>query len=552
MPETPTTSTDTGQVSYADFAAKIRSKYPDSKLYKSKPDKELVDAWIQAKPERSVYVKKIKGFDPANEGADKVPSGIPVHTESRGQNPTELMTAEQFKARDSKLKPIIDQTGAALPTIGATVGGYMGGGKGPLAAVTAAIGGAVGKAMQDLEQRMVFDRQIDTKTAMGHIAKEAAEQAALQYGGEKAGDAFFKLLNKIPHAVIKQGIKLLPSDINPNSRVMKYVEDILSNLAPSAKTMEAFKTQQSAEIVKKVGTIVDGFSRFNGTSEEMGVLLKNTLKTGQDAIENKLEVLEEGYIKKGASKIQAQQYVRQTAVYKDYVQRYENELVQRIVATNKPELIAGLLRSSTAALSETRIMSDTLKGLDGQMLGKVQNRIMRDVINETLQGSKDPTAKGVQNLTAKYSGNKLKGVLDGIGEEKLKAIYGDAGYKQIEEFVKLTGTVGSGQGGGFGKFLNLTFALPFMHGMTVKSIMHTTGTAFLLNRAAKVITSTEGVRLYENIIRATAQNAPRAIKLSMDEYNAFLTRQDEQFKAEERAIEDQYYKEHPDELKYKK
>lgn len=549
-PQTATTSTDTGQVSYADFAAKIRSKYPDSKLYKSKPDKELVDAWIQAKPERAVYKNKLKPVEDKKEykdsdnpyfGADKTKQAIESNQKTVGLS-------------------VVDAVSKSLPAVGGA--GYgMAGKRAAVGVPMAGLGGMAGAASNEIIQRFVFSRSgADVPTGskedtnlntVKYILKEGAEQAALEGAGRGVGHVFFNLLNKIPHAIIKDGIKLLPSDMNPNGRVMKYVEDLLSNLAPSANTMEKFKAAQSAEITKKVNTIVEGFSRFNGTSEEMGVLLKNTLQTGQDAIEDKLSTLEKTYIKKGASKLQAQQYVRQTAIYKDYVQRYENELVQRIVATNKPELIAGLLRSSKAALNETRVMSDTLKSLDGNMLGKVQNRIMRDVINETLQGSKDPTAKGVQNLTAKYSGAKFKDILDGIKEEKLKAIYGDVGYKNIEEFVKLTGNIGNGGGTGLGRFLNLTFLLPFRSGLTGKAIMKTTGTAFLLNRAAKVITSTEGMRLYENIIRATAANVPRATKLAMDEYNNFLTKQDEEFKAEQKQTEDQYYKDHPDEVKYR-
>lgn len=554
-PQTPTTSTDTGQVSYADFAAKIRSKYPDSKLYKSKPDKELVDAWIQAKPERSVYVKKIKGFDPANEGGKGVPSGVPIHTGSKqAGNTTELLTAQQQKDRESKLKPLIDQTGAALPTAGGFVGGMLGGGKGPIAAGTAAIGGAVGKAMQDLEQRIVFDRNIDTKTALAHMGKEAAVQGALQFGGEKVGDAFFKLLNKVPHAVLKQGIKFLPSDLAPNGRVMKYVEDILSNLLPSAKTMEAFKAEQSAAIGKKLDSIIQGFAKFKGTSEEMGIAVQKTLAAGKEALQDKLDLLEKGYIKKGFSKSQAQRYVSQTALGKQMATEYENELIGKVIANgklyNKPELIAGLLRSKEASNEETRILTKTLSGLDGETLGKVRNTLMQDIVNETITGSKDPVAKGAQNLTGKFSGNKFKDVLDGIGETKLKAIYGDVAYKNIEEFTKLVGTVGSPVGG-FGKFINLTLALPFLHGVTAKSLMHATGTALIMNRAAKVITSTEGMRLYENIIRATAANAPRATKLAYDEYKTYINRQDEQFVREQKIVEDQYYKDHPDEVKYR-
>ena len=542
MPDPQTQTTDTSQVSYADMAQKIRAKYPQSKLYKSKPDKDLVDAWVQAKPERAVYAKRIKGFDPDNTGGKGVPSGQPFHTGGRA-TPTILQDAEQIKERDKTT----DYVGAGLPTALGTAGALLGGGKGPIAAAGATLGGVVGAGLRDIGQRIVFDKEISNKQEVYNMAKEGAMQGAMQFGGEKLGEVFFKTLNKIPHAVIKNGIKLLPSDLNPNGKVMKYVEDLLSNLAPSAKTMEEFKAQQSKDVVDKVNTIVKGFSRFNGTSEEMGTLLQKTLTSGREAVEAKLKALNKGYMQKGASAKQAAQYVTQTQVYKDYVKSYENELVKSVIATNKPELIAGLLRSTHAALNETRVMNETLKGLDGEVLGKVRNQILRDMVSETVAGSKDPTAKGVQNLAGKYSGNKFKDIADKMGEEKLKAIMGEAGYKQIEDFITLTGGVGNGGNGGVGKFLNLIFLVPF-RGAVGKA----TGMAFMANRAAKVITSTEGMRLYENVIRATTSNIPRATKLALDEYNKFIMRQDDEFKQEQKATEEKYYKDHPDELKYRK
>lgn len=47
------------------FAEAIRNKYPDSKLYKQKPDHDLAKAYIDSKPEYKVYEKQIRGYLPA-------------------------------------------------------------------------------------------------------------------------------------------------------------------------------------------------------------------------------------------------------------------------------------------------------------------------------------------------------------------------------------------------------------------------------------------------------------------------------------------------------
>ena len=92
------------------------------------------------------------------------------------------------------------------------------------------------------------------------------------------GDVFFGLLNKIPHAVIKDGIRLLPSDIN-GGKITKYVEDLLSNLMPSSEVMAKYKAGQNKDVIGAAEKLAKGFSRFRGTTEEMGQLLQDTYRS---------------------------------------------------------------------------------------------------------------------------------------------------------------------------------------------------------------------------------------------------------------------------------
>jgi hypothetical protein len=202
----------------------------------------------------------------------------------------------------------------------------------------------------------------------------------------------------------KKGIPLLPGDLSPNSKVSKYVEDLLSNLAPSSKIMGDFRTKQNEAIINQTTKLANGFAKFSGTSEEMGILLRNTLRQNEAAAVKSLETLRKSL---PAGK-QTLAYLKKTPEYKNYVANFDYELMRSVLRTNKPELIAGMLRSSKASLGETRMLTDFVHEIDPSILGKVQNTIMRDVINETMTGSKDPMMKQSLALSKNFSGGAFK------------------------------------------------------------------------------------------------------------------------------------------------
>jgi hypothetical protein len=506
---------------------------PDGKDYKfsKKISPDRIDKYFQ----KQGWVKKDgKWFTQSGELAQKgIASQVPSVTE-KGSTTGRVGLTDTSKVKSNAAR-INAYGGTAMPSIMGGAGGMLGGPAGAFA------GGIVGNMTQDIGNRILYDKEITNKEEVIKSLTEGAKQAGLEYVGGKVGDAFFNLLNKIPHAVVKEGIKLLPSDLNPSGKVMKYVEDLLTNLGPSARTMDEFKAKQSQVIIGKVEKMIQGFSKFNGTSEEMGVLLQNALRSGRDAAEDNIDQLRRSLPK--GKQTTANMMKLYPDVMAKFNQEYENELVRQVIKTNKPELIAGLLRSSKASLNETRILGETLRELDPSMLGKVQNRIMRDVLSETLTGSKDPTVKGVQNLTGRFSGNKFKDALDNITEERLKAIYGETKYEAIEKFVKLTGTVGNtSSGSGVGRFLNLMFLVPFRSGITAKNLSKTAMLGAVFNRAAKVITSPEGVGIYENYIRAISSQSPRLINLAREEMNKFNERSDAEYKQEMKDAEEEYNK----------
>ena len=64
------------------------------------------------------------------------------------------------------------------------------------------------------------------------------------------------------------------------------------------------------------------------------------------------------------------------------------------------------------------------------------------------------------------------------------------------------------------------------------------------------MTSTEGIRLYENFIRASAIGGVKTISAARDALKTYTEHQDAEYIQEQQQIEDQYYKDHPDEKKY--
>jgi hypothetical protein len=434
-----------------------------------------------------------------------------------------------------------DYIGTSLPSIGGAAGGIVGGSPG------AALGGAIGQVIKDITVRPSFlEAPQGARKIVSDIVIETAKQGALQKVGDIGGELFFKALSKIPHAVIKNGIKLLPSETGAGGKITRYVEDLLGNLFPSAGTMEAFKAGQSGEIVNKIESFAQGMSKFDGTPEEMGKLVKTAMESGENSGQKAVDAARTAYIKKGYSAKQAEQYLAKTNLYKNFVKEYKNQLAQSIIKTNKPEAIAGMLTSSSFAHEDVRTFVSTLEEMHPDTLGKAQNRIMRDMLSQTLTKFKDPVAKGAPGMARKFGGDHWVDTLNKVGEERLKAIYGETGYKNIEEFTKIVGLVGrNAQGSSIGKFMNLMlFLSPIRSGLSPKTLTHTGLLSYALNRTAKVITSTEGIKLTNNYLRATISNSPRLINLAREELNKFNERSDLEYQKEELEGEQEYMAEH--------
>lgn len=459
----------------------------------------------------------------------------------------DLMKNMEKRALPNPAMP--DYSGELLPTAGGIMGGIIGGrvagpnGARSGAVLGAGIGGAAGEASRELWRRITFNENITAKDAVMKTAGEGVKQAALEYGGQKVGELFFKALSKIPHAEVRDGIPLLPSEAKPGGKVYRFVEDLFSNIFSASKVMDDFRTGQSKAINAKLETFAKGMSNFKGTSEQLGELIQKVLRDGDTAAQKSIKDYKVLQLKKGRTAKQIEMDLSKTNLYKNYIQDFKNKLSQEIVKANNPAAIAGLIRTPSESVSgvshaDVRAVKDLVNEHSPELWGKVQNRLMNDIINEALMGAKDPINKvGGGNI----SGDKLKSLLNGIGEERLKIIYGDKGYENIEKFSDLIKNVRGEHTSGLGKMANIfLFLSPIRSGLSTKTMMKASGTAYLVNRLAKVMTSTEGVEITNRYVRATIQHSPQLVNAALEEYKKFNERTDKEYDMDEQEGERQY------------
>src|SRR6266496_2511767 len=131
--------------------------------------------------------------------------------------------------------------------------------------------------------------------------------------------------------------------------------------------------KRNANVIGAVDKLTKGFSRFNGTTEEMGLLLQDTYRSFEK--QAKLDLVKQA---KGLAKPKD---IYNTAEYAAYEKLFKNELAKKIATTNKPELIGGFLRS-TSSLEETRTMMAMLAERAPKVASATKRRLMGDMVQE--------------------------------------------------------------------------------------------------------------------------------------------------------------------------
>jgi len=391
------------------------------------------------------------------------------------------------------------------------------------------------------------DWQKIQKDYLGKESKWLTEGGLIAMGGglekigiteaEPVGSAILKLLSKIPHAqeftvgtgkvLSKIKIPLLPSEVNGG--LSRYFEQLMTNLIPSAGKMKEFYTGQAEAITKGAETIANALSKFKGTPEEFGVLLQDATKAAKKAAIAKL-----------APQLSKMSPQNAAAMLEKYVEKpFAKGLLGTIMKSKNVEQLSGALVSPKFGHEEIRDLIKLFSGTDQfHAIEAARTRIVYDVIEQTLRGSKDPTLKRAPELSERFLGKRFTAALDKIGEDRLKTIFTSKQYEAIEKFEKLIAHTTGDQSSFVGRFMNLVFVLgPFRGAMSAGGMGKIALEAGVLNTAARIITSTEGVEAYESYIRAQGKNLPAATKAAYNIFKIQVDKANNEYELEKQKLE---------------
>lgn len=517
---TPSNTEQPKQYTVDEFAERLKSKGKLPKDAKG-DNKTLVGDWIKADPKRAIYLRRLKPSvnNSNNKNKPIVDAADPGAMRSsilEGVNKTGQNIAKQG------LEQLPNISGGAGAAVGATVGKPN---------IGAAIGGAAGEATKQIGLRLLFHEGPETsKEALWKIVKEAGTQAALQKGGEVIGSAFFKILDKLPHAEIKGGIPLLPSDVTGH-KIMRYMEGLLQNLWPSMKPMEQFLEKQKIAIETSAEKLANGMSHFKGSPEQFGELLQQAIQTARKTAIQKVKTA-------GMSQV-----ARDKALDK-IEDTFKKGLLGTILKSKNVEQLSGALVSKAVGHEEVRELARELSKVDKhEVFEAARTRILSDVLKQTMANSKDPLK--MLGREDKFLGKQFTYILDDISEDRLEAIYTPKQFDNIKKFSETISRVGGSQSSMIGKFLNLAFILgPFRGAMSVPGMTKLAVEGGLLRTMAKVITSEKGSQALEAYVRATGQNLPRATKMAIDGIKLEVEEKHKEQEIEDKKLREQYDKTH--------
>lgn len=221
-------------------------------------------------------------------GGGKTPPGNP--TDSVSAVPAFWSKAGLKEHGYRAVRALLD----ALPTVGGVVGGLAGGGagieSGPGALATGAAGatagGTLGEDAKLALQRKVFPASKGWDagpTTAKDIAKDLAVSGAIQGLTEATGRLGSMALSPVAKyfgdtalASARSGVKLLPSEAKGGAE--SYIEKFLKGSVLTAGKMEKFRVMQNAQTRQAADAVANKLASFNGTPEELGVLVQDGLK----------------------------------------------------------------------------------------------------------------------------------------------------------------------------------------------------------------------------------------------------------------------------------
>lgn len=515
MPEQQVTTTNSDSSSGMDvgsFAAKIKAKYPKDKNLSKHSDQEITDAWIKKYPGDKKFLKETKS------------QSTPVKKESSSEDSVRagtMMDTVRSKA---------DYALAAMPSVLASAGnftkkagpaGYIEG------SALADVGGATGKAIEIMGKKGLYGPNYGPHgfDIIHQSAVEGMHQAAWDVIGRGMGDGLFKLASKIPHVKIQNGIPLLPSQQEGKKGMTKFAEDMLRNVWPSSSMFDKVEAAQGAKIFKAGEDIGDTIGKFKGTRDQLGKLIQEAISGAEKAAKPD--------VKKFATK----------EAYEAAVDKWKNHfssgLLGRIQSKGNPATIAAALTSEQFSHDQVKEVIDYLAEHRSAVLDYTRGQIWSEAINNALRNSKDPTIMGSKMVDDKLTGKGLRHELDRITGERLDDIYSPQQLKNITKFEETIGKVGAGGQGWIGRFKNFIYTTALIGGLSghLVSGQAAVGQMGLFYVAGKIMTNPKGAQAYENLIRVTAANMPRAIAAAKAEYKTYVDHAEQDYERDRKQAE---------------
>lgn len=526
MPETQTQQPET-----------INVKGPDSKIYKMPKGttREKALAYFNAKGIKAPPKQPTTPAAQPQSQPAKAPSGA---SGSWGGFKGASIAAADYAL--TGLPTVASILGTTEKAVGAAVSSVTGPEAFAGSLALADLTGTGGKLLEIYGKKALYGSQYGPqglKNIIHASAKEGMEQAGLEGGGRLLGTGLFKLLDKIPHAEIRNGILLPPSSVSSH-KIVKYAEDFLSNALPSAKTMQEFHAKVTDSVVTAANKLADNMSKFrfkSGTAEETGNAVRQVMQAAQTKMAKQYNALKKAQDPAAAS------------VLDQYNKLFNTTFGKKLVSTGRPEWIAGyfsgIANDKGAEYEHLRSVVDLLKETKPFTLAKVKTTIIKDAINQDLRGTADAILKRDPKMAENFNGKKFTEIMDKIGDTRMGIIFNADEKQAIENFTRMTHSIGQAGKSMIGNFYNMMFLMgPLRTSFSFNRIVMQSA---VLNTMAKIMVSPNGAKAVENVLRSGyVRNVPKALKLSFDELETHVARAKAQWEEENQKQQEEFDKQH--------
>lgn len=359
----------------------------------------------------------------------------------------------------------------ALPGVGAVLGG-MNVESGPGAVALAAAGGATGERASHYLNRLLYknipEESLGPALAQGALAGASEGTGRILTGAlGKLIPSFRKAADTATAARSGVGVRMTPGEVSGNP-MMKLGETVLEHLPGGSGTMKTFREAQADDAISFLNNQLEKVSSQNLSSEQAGQAVRKAIsdakaksdfsvnakydearallgkKPGEfmspEDFRNALANHEAAIGKQLPANTKvlgsaARRKLTEAAdLYKQEQGRFDHQIFDRILSTDKPEIIGSYLEK--AGLED-------LRRLKTELPPHVQQNAARNVLENLIHKATDPQSGTVRARALSTS-------LKELGEGRGRLIFGSQ-YDNVMEGAQLLGKINSLDGAMFGR-----------------------------------------------------------------------------------------------------